>query len=365
MQIKTITCHDVYNLGASLQAYALMKYLENCGHDVEIIDYKPFYLDHYFDFTMVSPRFDKPIIKWLYLIVKFPSRIAALKTRDAFDLFKRKYLKITNTRYTTNDDLKNNLPPADCYICGSDMIWNSEHHNGKDPAFFLEFVPDNKRKIAYAASFAIEYIVPEYKMKNQQWINRLDAISVREDTALKILADINIKRGVHVVDPVFLLSATEWNKIARFPTESERYIFVYDFEKNPLIKKIAIQYAKKENCKIFSVYPTSYADRSFPHLAPDEFLAMIKNANLVITNSFHGIAFSIIYRRNFFTIKRQGQAVNSRMESLLRMCNLENRLITDEKNADQILNSNIEYDTISSQLEEKIAFSKKYLEENI
>ena len=92
---------------------------------------------------------------------------------------------------------------------------------------------------------------------------------------------------------------------------------------------------------------------------------MIKNANLVITNSFHGIAFSIIYRRNFFTIKRQGQAVNSRMESLLRMCNLENRLITDEKNADQILNSNIEYDTISSQLEEKIAFSKKYLEENI
>ena len=365
MQIKTITCHDVYNLGASLQAYALMKYLENCGHDVEIIDYKPFYLDHYFDFTKINPKFNKPVIKWLYLLAKLPSRIAALKTRAAFDFFKHKYLKITDKRYRTNDELKSHLPQADCYICGSDMIWNSEHHNGKDPAFFLEFVPDNKRKIAYAASFAIEYIAPEHKAKNQQWISRLDAISVREDTALKILADINIKRGVHVVDPVFLLSATEWNKIARFPTKLERYIFVYDFEKNPLIEKLAKEYAKKTRCKIFSVYPTFYANQSFPHIAPDEFLAMIKNAELVITNSFHGVAFSIIFKRNFLVIKRHGQAVNSRMESLLRMCNIENRLITNLNDGIQILNYNIPYNEIGEILDKKILFSKEYLKQNI
>ena len=87
----------------------------------------------------------------------------SLKRKRAFDEFTRNNLKITKTQYKTNEDLKKNLPEADAFICGSDQIWNSLHPNGKDPAFYLNFVPSDKIKASYAASFATDSIADEYK----------------------------------------------------------------------------------------------------------------------------------------------------------------------------------------------------------
>ena len=101
MQIKTITCHDVYNHGASLQAYALQTYLESMGHSVEIIDYKPDYLSgHYRLWTVDNPIFDKPFIKQLYLLAKLPERLISLKRKSLFDEFTTKYLKLSNQNFT-------------------------------------------------------------------------------------------------------------------------------------------------------------------------------------------------------------------------------------------------------------------------
>lgn len=106
MKIKTITCHDVYNYGASLQAYALMSYLKQLGHEVEIIDYKPDYLSNHYKLTVVNPVYDKPIIKQLYLLAKLIPHLRSLKRKRLFDTFKHNYLKITSIRYANNDELK-------------------------------------------------------------------------------------------------------------------------------------------------------------------------------------------------------------------------------------------------------------------
>lgn len=137
MKIKTITCHEVYNHGASLQEYALLKYLNKNEHKAEAIHYKPHYLSGHFKLWAVSnPRYDKLFIKQLYLLAKFPKRLISLKRKKAFDQFHKKYIPTGEVKYLSNLALKNNLPQADVFICGSDQIWNSFFQNGKDPAFF-------------------------------------------------------------------------------------------------------------------------------------------------------------------------------------------------------------------------------------
>lgn len=365
MKIKTITCHDVYNYGASLQAYALQAYLTQLGHEVEIIDYKPFYFDHYLRLGIMNPRFNKPLIKWLYLAAKLPSRIKLLKKRDAFDDFKAQKMHLTARRYRSNAELKMDIPEADVYICGSDMIWNSNLCNGKDPAFFLEFAPQGKKKIAYAASFAINQIVPEYREKNKQWLQRLEAISVREDVALDILADLGMHGGVHVVDPVFLLNRNSWDQIASTQAYHEDFVLVYDLERNPLIAEMAVAYAEKYHCKIYSLYKNNYANRFFLYVGPNEFINLIRQARAVINNSFHGISFSMIYHREFFVAHRTGQAVNSRMESLLRMVGIEDRFLGFSSEISQKLTQIIDYSKVSQRLQERIERSKEFLKKEL
>ncbi|MEH7549898.1 polysaccharide pyruvyl transferase family protein, partial [Neobacillus vireti] len=215
MKICTITCHDVYNHGASLQAYALMKYLSNSGHDVEIINYKPDYLsNHYRLMSINNPKWEKNYLtKSIYLLLKIPFRLPGLKRKKAFDKFTLQYLKLSKLKYNSYEELKNDPPIADAYICGSDQIWNTLHKNGKDPAFYLDFVPDEKIKGSYAASFATESILEEHKPMIKQRVSRLDRISVREKSGVKILKELDINQVVNVVDPVFLLEKNEWDKL--------------------------------------------------------------------------------------------------------------------------------------------------------
>ena len=264
MKIKTITCHDVYNVGASLQAYALMTYLSSLGHEVEIIDYKPEYLSRHYRLTGVSnPKYDKPVLKQVYNILKFPGRFKALHSqrKKEYDLFKEQYLKVTSHRYTSNEELKKNPPEADVYFAGSDQIWNTKFPNGKDAAFYLDFAPANTIRAAYAASFATEQIEPEYRECVKTWLSNLDYISVRESSGVQIISELGIDNSIQVLDPVFLLNKIEWLKICKKLDLTEKYLLVYDFDNNPRIQVYAQKMAKERNLKIYSVLPCSYCDR--------------------------------------------------------------------------------------------------------
>ena len=189
MRIKTITCHNVYNTGASLQAYALSKYLQNLGHDVEIIDYVPDYLVHHRLWAVANSVYNKPVIRELYNLAKLPGRLCARygTRKRAFDRFTDQYLPLTDRHYSSYEELISNPPDADIYLAGSDQIWNSLFLNGRDPAFYLQFAPGNRIRASYAASFAISQIAPEYQEQTKKWLSDFDYVSVREASGLTIL----------------------------------------------------------------------------------------------------------------------------------------------------------------------------------
>lgn len=364
MKICTITCHDVYNHGASLQAYALMTYLKSIGNEVEIIDYKPQYLNgHYKLFTIDNPKWKKNIVtKAIYLLLKVPYRVPGFKRKRAFDKFRERNLTITNKIYTSNDELKKDLPIADAFICGSDQIWNSLHKNGRDLSFYLDFVPDNKIKASYGASFATETIDDEYKEMVRNSVSKLDGVAIRERSGVNIVKELGIDKAINVVDPVFLLDKKQWEEVGKEKFD-EDYILVYDFDKNPLIEKLAKDIAEERGYKIYTIsnYKSEYEDKSFRYSGPNTFVSLVRNSKFVISNSFHAVVFSLIYEKKIAIINRT-EAINTRMRDLLYDLGLDDRLIKDNKYDINTLLSKIDYVEIGKKLNEKIVFSKKYLE---
>ena len=360
MQIKTITCHDVYNHGASLQAYALQTYLEYMGHSVEIIDYKPDYLSgHYKLWTVDNPVFDKPFVKQLYLLVKFPERLISLRRKKLFDGFTTKYLKLTNHRYNSIEELKENPPQADIYIAGSDQIWNTLFQNGRDPVFYLDFAPQTAKRISYAASFATEDVVEEYKPFVQKMLQNFNTISIRERYSLPLLSSLGRKDGVAVCDPVFLLSREQWEELLPQGQKKERYLLVYDTEKSDKVKGIAQRIAKEKKLKIFNIsgFRLGYVDKDFWISSPLNFVQLIRDADYVVSNSFHATAFSLIFEKDFCVVNRS-EKINERMMSLLTDFHLGDRLVTSY--SDFLLES-IAYRDIYMSMHELIDDSKDYL----
>ena len=361
MKIKTITCHDVYNLGASLQAFALADFLKDCDHDVQIIDYKPDYLSRHYSLTWVSnPQFDRPVLRELYLLAKLPGRLKARKSlrKRCFDAFRVEYLPLTDQRYRSAVELRQNCPDADVYIAGSDQIWNPVFLNGKDPAFFLEFVPEDRRKISYAASFSVDKLSDDDRERMQPWLSRLDEISVREASGVNLLRSMELD-GIQVMDPVFLLASERWESIAVYPNARD-YILVYDFDHSVQVQSIAVALAEKTGKKIISVFPMENASEVWSEMGPREFLGAVWNAGIVLSNSFHATAFSLIFRKEFYVVNRE-EKINTRMQDLLASVSLGDRLIsTVPENV-----ATVRWFDVQILLDELTKKSKNFLYENI
>ena len=360
MKIKTVTCHDVYNVGASLQAYALAAYLKKMGHQVEIIDYKPDYLsNHYPLWGVNNPAYDKPILGILYNLAKLPGRLKARygKRKKNYDAFTKMYLPTTARRYTSNDDLKKSLPEADVYFAGSDQIWNCFFQNGRDPTFYLDFAPQNSIKASYAASFAQEEIPEEWKAVIKSRLDRLDYISVRESSGVKIVQELGIQNAEQVMDPVFLLDSSEWKSIEKVPDNIKPYVLLYDFDCNPEMVHFARELAEKNGWKLYSILPCRECDRCFVQEGPLTFLGVVDHAEFVVSNSFHATAFSLIFQKQFVVFDRK-EKINTRMRNLVSAAGLQNRVWS----ASTVDLQEIDYEQVNEKLSEKIKASKWYIE---
>lgn len=349
--IKTITCHDVYNTGASLQAYALHAYLKKLGHRVEIIDYKPDYLKHYELWGVRNPKYDKPIIREVYNILKLPGRVKerCSKRKRAFDNFRNTYLTLTNKIFRSNEELKKECMEADIFFAGSDQIWNTLFQNGKDPAFYIDFAPKKAVRASYAASFATEDVVEEYKSQIGSWISNLDFVSVRERSGLDIIHQLGIENVHQVVDPVFLLSKSEWEELLPMDTNDDEYLIIYDFDNNKELNSKAIVLAKENGWKIYSLFPNEICDKCFFDKGPLEFINLIRNAQMVLSNSFHATAFSIIFGKQFIVYERK-EKINTRMRDILTSLDISGN------------EELIDYDKVNTLLEKQIDYSKKYID---
>lgn len=372
MKIKTITCHDVYNYGASLQAFALLHFLQSKGHDVEIIDYKPYYIDFPYKISLFVPpgspikKFtDKSvIIRFLYSLKRFIWYLPSWKRKKAFDRFTKHYLKRTR-KYNSFKDLQDEIPEADMYIVGSDQVWNSVTMlNGIDPAFYLRFVPDSKKKISYAASFGATSISKEHTSEILDWLRKLDAISVRERAGVDMLKERGIE-GKHVCDPVFLLSEKEWRTSLHISDNKEKYVLIYNLTTiDQKLVSDAKRTSKQLGVKLISVSPMKIpeADENLCNVGPETFVSLIFNASYVFTNSFHATAFSIVSYRQFCTYNYHSASNSSRMYSVLEEMGLLERLNISD--IEKVLDKPIDYSTKAEVILKSVNNGREWLLNN-
>lgn len=357
MKVYTITCHNALNHGARLQACALLYFLDKQGHEAEVIDYRPDYMS----FAEKLFYWPGPSLKeWVKLFVFFGRRRDAIQRNKAFDCFSDRYISRTRRVYHNLAELQSCPPRADIYIAGSDQIWNTSFHNGLDAAFYLDFGSFDTKRISYAASFAMPSLVNGSESFIKEHIAAFDSLSVREQSGLHILSSLGYK-GAVVADPVFLLSAAEWDALMECADSTQPYILVYDVMGCNTVRRIAKQIAKQRDCKIYSIGSRrlGYADRNFTQAAPNKFVELVRNARCVVSNSYHGTAFAMIFHKDFFVVDRDdGQ--NERMHDLLDRCGLQSHRIDSDFSREQIT-AHITYDAVDEILRSHIVKSKAFL----
>lgn len=367
MKISIITCHFVHNYGAVLQAYALSHKIGQIAPDtdVKIIDYRPEYLAaSHRVFHVGAEKYRRNIIlKMMYIVRTFPFRYTSYRN---FNRFVKTELNLTDRRYTTYEELCENPPESDICVCGSDQIWNYRIDNGKDPSFYLRFA-ENAKKVAYAPSFGVSDISDDECEMIRPMIKDFGALSVREDTGAEILERIGYHGVPVVTDPVFLLDSKEWDELAKPLNIGCRYVFIYKITRNTALYDFARKIAEKIGAKTievgFSAKCDGVVDKYLCGVSPNEFLTYIKNAEYVVTDSFHGTSFSIIYGKPF-TVFDRGE-LNSRITSLLTLTGLSDRFYSPDRSAEDCYDSKIDFASAKAKLNENVSKSTDYLKECI
>ena len=324
MKIGILTFHCAHNYGAVLQCYALQEVLKRMGHTVEVMDYRPAFLKTAYDIVSFRRIYSRNPLKILKSLVSeflcLPERIRRYKGFDRF---------IKNRLRLSSPDI-----PSDCdvYIMGSDQVWNPKITKGFDPVYFgnFQFAKANKKYVAYAASMEACALAPEAIDFYRKSLCNFDSISVREKQLAGLLQPLSEKPIETVLDPTLLAEAEIWHKIAKRPKFNGKYVLVYQVGRNGNTLKIASSIAQEIGAVVIEITAEIFASfnrRKLQCESPEEFLGWIKHASFVVTTSFHGTAFSIIFNRPFYCIELKKNG-NTRCRSLLSSIGLENRLIS-------------------------------------
>lgn len=364
MKIGIITFHCSYNYGSALQAYALQTYLKKNGFDAQIINYVD--LVNFEDYQLFRKSLYRKKIK--SLIGDLYYLLPNLKRKRSFNRFSDSYFDLTKRRYTDLSGMSELNDAFDTFICGSDQIWNINCTKGANPAFFLAFADNDKRKIAYAPSIAEKDIDFRKNKEVISYLRDFDYISVRENSFVDMLKEITGKDVVPAVDPTLLLEKADYEKILKAPEIKKSalrggYIFAYTLEENPKLNDYVNDLSQKYNLTVI------YIDKKTKHcfknavnaygVSPDEFLSLVKNARYIVTNSFHATVFSVIFNKRFvvFPTEKSG----SRMSDFLGDLGLDGRLYNEKTD----INKEIDFADAEERLAQMSLKSKKFLENSL
>lgn len=340
IKILILTFHSAFNYGAMLQCYALYTYLKKQFSNIEVIDFRP--EEFSVKFNILRPT------TWIkkYISNTFLSKIQFTKRYDA-------------------KQIRENPPIADVYIIGSDQVWNPEITKNNQDIYFGDFIEIGRKKIAYAASFGqTRFSTKEiYDMKNL--IHDYSAISVREESGVELCKEI----GYHaqcVLDPVFLLNATDYiNK--KLKIKNDLGLFMLNNNTDDCFifaKKVADDLGLKP--KIINKGRVVRGFKIIPFPTVNRFLTEMASSKFIVTNSFHGLAFSIIFRKSFIFISTDHKK-NTRAISLLNKLGLEHRMYNDYLQAqkDKIWKNPIDYSSIDNKITQLKQESAAFLNTNI
>lgn len=364
MKLGIITTHWALNYGAVLQSYALEKYLQSQGYDCEIVDYRPQIGQYGRNYVV----WNKNIKQWcqnLIKLVHIKNKKLFYKKIEAFDDFVEQELDKSVKTYITFQDMQE-IGAYDALICGSDQIWNLNLFDM--PAFFLPYknkYPKTKF-ISYAASIAQSLSEEQWKTIIQR-TTHFDAVSIREAETTEQYNRYQPGKAVTVLDPVFLLDKDEWdNRIGQNSyMEKDSYILCYFIGYRGLEYDLIRKVQETNPGKIVNVGqdPTNHlkADVQLTNVSPFEFVALIRDAKYIVTNSFHMTAFSIIFRKNFLLVEHKNR--NSRMANLITTFLMNDRFIRNRTQIAHLGSKDLlcDYSKIEENLEKNIQFSKQYL----
>lgn len=348
-KIGIITYHRAINYGAILQAYALQTKLKDCGVENIILDYRNERLEKiHAKKTLRKCKTLKSLI-FFFLAHKNYNR-----KHVKFRSFLNEHMTLSLPMYSV-EDLVAYEDDYSLFITGSDQVWNYKL-NGKDPAYFLNFVEDKSKKKTYAASFGLSEIPEELKQIYRDLLSDFDSILIRENQGSKIIQDLLSKSSSVVLDPTMLISKEQWIKKLKLEKSTykinDKYILVYAFAGSTNIKKLAINISKETGYKILwisSTYKQSFRIKYIKEAGPKEFVSLFSNAEYVITNSFHGTAFSINFNKQFsMELLPESSGVNSRLEDILELFGLQDRKITSCD--PDVINSEIDYKVVNEKL---------------
>lgn len=321
-RVAVITLADFNNYGNRLQNYALERLIVEMGYEVNsIVPYRPNIIKEAVK-TVIRKK-DVPFTqKWLQL-----------KRLNNFLSFDKRYSRTSSIN--NNDFCTIPIEDYDCFISGSDQVWNPDWADYTYEKTFLRFCRKEKR-IAYAASFGVDSIPKKWIDKYKTGLSEFQYLSVRENKAVEIVEELIGKTCERVLDPTMLLDKDEWNRIAIVPPQcmNKNYILTYFLGgRSDAVNKDILEYARKYDC-----YVINLLDLNDPNyfVGPDKFVGLISKAKLILTDSFHATVFSIIYERPFVVYNRKGigSKMGSRLSSLLDMCDLSRRKreLVDETN---------------------------------
>lgn len=363
MKIAIITFSDFNtNYGSMLQAFSLKKYLESIGNDVEFIRYREFNTDLN-EGVPLSIRVKNGIKKELLQIYAWLKKRDIKKTEYNFDQFVDNYLPHTEL-LTSSEEMKCKLKKYDCYICGSDQIWNLSCLGGLRKPYFFDFAPEDALKFSYAASTGGYIIAKEYKAEVSALLKRLDYISVREKESIEQIHKLAEKRVVDVVDPVFLTSEDAWGTIIPSIDTNGEYGVCYFVRRSKLGKRLVKEALKYYKVPIYNlsdnmIYVNGTSTK-YISSGPLEFASLIKNAKFVIGSSFHLAAFATIFNTPVLIAGMDSN--RSRVCDLFSMVDNVNNYITEDAQIEECIKRLTDQRIIKTKLDEKIAFSKEYLD---
>lgn len=356
-KVGIITFHRSINYGGVLQAYALKHMLNKLGAECSVIDYKNKHIENINKVKLFNLNSIKSFINGILSYLPKKSKY------EKFLDFRVKHLNLAEGEI--NNEIEHKY---DLFITGSDQVWNFQLSRF-DTVYFLDFVKDSRKKNSYAASFGFSEIPSEYIEKYKKLLSDFSSISIREEQGFNIIQS-HLKQDVPVVlDPSLLLDVNDWINNFNITRKSQKdFILLYLMTPDPKLIKLAEKLSKETGFEIIYITDKTIKKLNATYartVSPIEWVELFMNAKYIVTNSFHGVAFSINFNKNFFmSLLPSTSNVSSRLENIVRMFGLEKRQINNDIN-DVNLFEDIDFTKVNKILERERNNSIAFLREII
>ena len=364
------------NYGQLLQCYAFQKALKSMGHDPFLIQYQEVVSPSLFEkLRRITPaKLKAHITGESARYKKRQAYIAEMDRKRDFDAFRKSEIAVSTASFSSIEELRDNPPKADVYICGSDQVWHEAPLNPGAPTWFLDF--GAAKKVSYAASISRELNegeLPSFK----RYLNNFSGISLREDTATELCRSLGFSEAQTVLDPTLLIADFQYPRSGA-PAEKDKYLFAYIVNvarRDDALWGQVADFAAERGLGVKPVYSSGYellneflADE-YETLWPTipQWLDGVRRSECVVTTSFHGVALSIVMHRPFLSIPLSGEkaGANARVETLLRTLGLSDRIYTNGSFSKAMLRP-IDWGSVDARLaverEKSLGFLKRSIE---